>query len=575
MAIADRWIRPPDTLGSPIWDRYVSILWQMMDRLGVSESVERKMAMAVLLQFVATVVVFSLPLLFLGPRTAITVFPTGQIVGTGIVFFFAIVALINTLIIARRDIVRPLEELNEIADEISNGSLESKPTETDQVDETGDLTSAFIDMHSYLTTVSRQAKAIAREKFDADVMNEDVPGQFGDSLRTMRTGIENRIAELNTSRERIERQRKRVERQNDALEGDAERCSRVLEHCANGDFTKRVTIESDHEAMQAIGTGLNTMLDDIEKTLQSVQSLADDVEEVGHEVSTSVAEMESASEAVSQSAEEITVVTDEQNDRFESVLTEMNELSETIEQIASTAREVAESSAETADRATAGRETATDALEELDRIERQTNSLVDRIEILESELVEVSDIVEVIDEIAEETNLLALNASIEAATAGKAGDGFAVVAKEVKSLSEETNEATGNVDAMVDKVQKSAQSAVDEIRQMQRDVANGARTIEQSLEVLENITDRIHDANDGIQSINEATDEQARTSQQVVSRVDEATEQSEHTLRETNNLAAASEEQTATISEINTVAKSMSTAATELTDQLDAFIVRD
>ncbi|NGM71548.1 HAMP domain-containing protein [Natronolimnobius sp. AArcel1] len=564
---------PAGERSSSIRDRYTSLLWASMERLGIAGSLERKMMAAVILQFCSTLAVFALPIAFLGPSEAFAVFPTTQIVLTGVVFVLAVVAFLNTLVITREDVISPLERLRTDAERISNGDLEARPPEPTQTDEIGELQESFAEMHASLTTVAAQADALATEEFDAEVLDESVPGEFGDSLAGMQTGLENRIDELETSRERIERQRERVESRNEALEADAERIRAVLERCAAGDFTRRVSVESDHDAMAEIATGLNATLDDLEETIRGIQTLADEVEVVGAEVSTSVTEIERASEEVSISAEEISTATDEQNDRFEAVLDEMSDLSATIEEIASTADGVADISDRAADSARSGRAGANDAIAELERLEDRSVEIVERIERLDSELAEVTNIVELIDGIAEETNLLAVNASIEAARAGGDGSRFAIVAEEIRSLAEETGDATDEVDAIVTDVQESARASVDEIRAMQAELLEGTETIEESLSVLEEIADRVQEANEGVQSINDATDEQATTSQQVAAMVDEATEQSERTLRETSSVAAAAEEQTATIAEISDAAGSLSATATELNGQVATFTV--
>ncbi|MWV39236.1 HAMP domain-containing methyl-accepting chemotaxis protein [Natrialba sp. INN-245] len=556
-------------------ERYETVLWGVMERIGIAESLERKIMAAVLLQFLSTLAVFALPLAFLGPRDAIAVFPTAQIVLTGLVFALSVVAFVNTLLIARRDVVGPILSLRTAADAIASGRLDDRPERTDQSDEIGDLQRSFDSMHAHLRTVAAQADALACEEFDADVLEERVPGEFGDSLEAMQTGLQDRIGELEESRQQIDRQRERVEQRNATLEADAERIRAVLDRCRQGDFTRRVTAESDHDAMNEIADGLNETLDDIEGTLHGIQTLALEVEDVGREVSQSVRQIEAASEDVSQSAEEISIATDEQNDRFEDVLGEMSDLSATIEEIAATADGVADVSAAATERAQAGRETATDALDELDRIERRAGEIVDRIETLEDDLSEAGDIVDVIDGIAEETNLLAINASVEAARAGADGKRFAVVATEVRSLAEETSDATDDVDAVVGDVQSSAGRALEEIRTMRREVVEGVETIEESLDALTEIADRVQDANEGIQSIDDATDEQARSSQQVVTMVDTATERSERTLKETSSVAAAVEEQTATIADIAGAAESLSERATELSDRLEEFTVEE
>ncbi|OVE85996.1 methyl-accepting chemotaxis protein [Natronolimnobius baerhuensis] len=558
---------------SSIRGRYQSLLWASMDRLGIADSLERKMMAAVVLQFCSTLAVFALPIVFLGPTEAFAVFPTAQIALTGVVFVLAVAAFVNTLVITREDVISPLERLRADADRIASGDLEERPADPTQADEIGELQASFTDMHDSLTTVAAQADALAREEFDASVLAQRVPGEFGDSLERMQTGLESRIDDLEESRERIERQRERVEQRNAALEADAERIRAVLQQCAEGDFTRRVSLESDHDAMADIATGLNATLDDLEATISEIQSLADEVDNVGTEVSTSITEIERASEAVSESADEISSATDEQNDRFEGVLDEMSALSATIEEIASTADGVAEVSDHAADSARDGRQTADEALDALERLEDRSTEIVDRIEQLDEELAEVSNIADLIDGIAEETNLLAVNASIEAARAGGDGSRFAVVADEIRSLAEETSDATTEVDAIVTDVQESARASAAEVQSMQEELLDGTETIAESLSVLTTVADRVQEANEGVQSINDATDEQATTSQQVVAMVDDATDQSEQTLQETTSVAAAAEEQTATIGELSDAAGSLSQTATELNSQVAAFTV--
>ncbi len=550
---------------------YESALWGVMDRLGITESVERKMVTAVVLQFLATLAVFALPLVFLGPQRAISVFPTAQIVLTAVVFGLSILALLNTYLIARKDVIIPIETLESIAGRVAEGDLEQEPPATDQPDEIGDLTRSFRTMHEYLQTVAAQADALAHEEFDAPVLTAEVPGAFGRSLTEMQHGLETRITDLESSQARITRQREVVEQRKQALEDDADRIAAVMRRCAAGDFTQRVTIESDHEAMSEIATAVNAMLDDVEATLTEVTALATEVDRVGSEVSRTVAELENASGEVSASADEISVATADQNDRFADVLGEMSSLSATIQEIASTADGVASRSEQAATRAREGRETAGEAITALEQIEDRSAAIVGQIEALEADLTEVTDVVELIDDIAEETNLLAINASIEAAHAGTDGQSFAVVADEIKSLSEETSEATTRVEKNVSRIQSSADEAVTEIANLQRDVETGADTIEASLTALTEIADVVQEANDGVQSINDATDEQAYTSQEVVRMVDEATERSEDTLQETNSVAAAAEEQTATIATIADAAEGLSETATRLTDHLAAF----
>lgn len=545
---------------------YESLLWESMELIGVSESVERKVMAAVTLQFVATLVVFVLPIVFMGPAEALAAFPLSQILATGMVLTLAVVAFVNTLLITQRDVIRPLTEMRSVTGDIARGRLGTEPKPTDQPDEVGDLSRAVSSMHAYLTTVSKQSEALADERFDAEILEADVPGEFGDSLESMRRSLETRIDDLESSRAEIERQ-------NRELEADAERCRKVLRRCAEGDFTHRVEIESDHDAMREIATALNVTLDDVETALASVQTVAEEVNEVGKEVSTSVAEIEDASEEVSRSSEEISMATADQNERFGEVLAEMSTLSATVEEIAATANDVADISGEALTRTQSGSDAATEAVEELDRLERRTESIVELIEWLHDEIDEIDDIIGVINDIATQTNLLAVNAAVEAAHAEGDGDGFAVVADEVMTLADETGQATEDVDDVISEVQGSAEDAVEEVRAMRRAVVDGVETIEESLEALEEITGYVERANDGVQSIDEATDDQARTSQEVVTMVDEATDNSEQTNQEASSVATAAEQQSATIAGIADATQSLSHSVDDLNELLDEFTV--
>lgn len=474
-----------------------------------------------------------------------------------------------------RTTARSISSLADHADTIASGQLYGHIPRPKREDELGQLYSSFGRMQTYLNTVADQADALARQDFEADVLEQDVPGEFGDSLERMRIDLQSLVEDLETSRQEAEQARNRAERLTEHLQQKASDFSEVMEAAADGDLTERMDPSSQSEAMIRIAQEFNDMMDSLERTLVSVRAFGRDVASSSLEATASADEVREAGAVVSESIQEISDGSQRQNESLQQTTDEISDMSATIEEVASSADQVARTSQRAAERSKMGREAAEDAIDEMDEIQAKTQATAEEITALNNEMDRIGEIVEVIRKIAEQTNVLALNASIEAARAGEAGEGFAVVSEEVKQLAEETKESAREIEELIDSTQNQTESTVQEIRETRTQVEDGVDAVEDALSALDDIVESVEEANIGIQQINDATDEQAASAQEIVSMVDEVAAISEEATAKAQNVAATAEEQASALTKVSERTERLADGSNELRSLLDQFTVRN
>lgn len=238
----------------------------------------------------------------------------------------------------------------------------------------------------------------------------------------------------------------------------------------------------------------------------------------------------SANTLASQSSE-LNTITDrteqrssQQRDQIQQVSVAMEEMVSTAQDIAKNTAEAAEESNTVAGTASNGQETVNHTIQSVEQLVRQLNNAGETVNQLNQDSEEIGRVLDVIRSVAEQTNLLALNAAIEAARAGEAGRGFAVVADEVRNLAKRVQESTGEIETIVEKLQNGAQSTVTVMQQSQSSANETRDQACQAGEALEGIARAVERITGMANQIASATEQQRATAEDTTQNVTRTSE---------------------------------------------------
>jgi methyl-accepting chemotaxis protein len=269
---------------------------------------------------------------------------------------------------------------------------------------------------------------------------------------------------------------------------------------ADGDLTFSVTVDRHDEIGQLLGA-LSNMVDKWRHVVNDVKSASDNIASAGHQLSASAEQMSRGSS--------------EQAGRASQVATATEEMSQTVVDIARNASSIASSSAETLKLAREGETIVHKSVHEVKEIAQTVDESATFVRSLGERSKHIGEIVNVINDIADQTNLLALNAAIEAARAGEQGRGFAVVADEVRKLAERTAQATSEISDMIKAIKDEVFRAVDSMENASSKVNAGVELSSQAGDALEVIVRHADELQVMVQQIASATEEMSATAEEV------------------------------------------------------------
>ncbi len=269
---------------------------------------------------------------------------------------------------------------------------------------------------------------------------------------------------------------------------------------AAGDLSQPIHVGGQDETGQLL-KALSTMQGSLKGTVQQIAT---------------------ASDQLASAAEELTTVTDDstrglmrQNDEIQQAATAVNEMTAAVEEVARNAASASQVSAQTSEDAIKGQQQVQQAVTAMNTMTVEITESTERVGALAGQIRDITKVLDVIRGIAEQTNLLALNAAIEAARAGEQGRGFAVVADEVRALAHRTQTSTGEIESMITKVRNGADEAVQAMGKSQAIAVHTQSLATEAGRALERISEGVSQMNERNLVIASAAEEQAQVAREV------------------------------------------------------------
>lgn len=345
----------------------------------------------------------------------------------------------------------------------------------------------------------------------------------------------------------------------------------VADRIADGDLMDRSLHYKGNDEIGDLVKSFQTMTERLRNLILQVSRSVEQVASSSQQLTAIAEQSAQASSQVAGSVAQVAGGAANQVSAAEHSVAVVADMSKAIHHIATTAGNVSLHSDDAAKAAVAGSETVSQATGQMQTITETVNKSAQVVQNLGISSQQIGEIVDVITGIAGQTNLLALNAAIEAARAGEAGRGFAVVADEVRKLAEQSQEAAQKIADIIRSIQAETGVAVKVMNEGASEVEQGTQSIAATGEKFNHIVTLVQSLHHQIQEISAATQQLSASSDEVVTSVNGVKSIAADTASNTQNISAVTEEQSASMEEIASSSQALSLMAADLQAAIGKF----
>lgn len=337
----------------------------------------------------------------------------------------------------------------------------------------------------------------------------------------------------------------------------------AMQEVAQGNLTVTVSSNTGDE-LDILCNTFNHMAKEFNSYVTKMEEAALEIAEVAGKLNENVEQATRATEEIAQTIQSVAAATDNQNSTIKNTSQLFEHMADGVKQVAARAKDVSAASNQAAALSEKGSTTITKAVQQMETISQTVNLSAQTVIKLGERSKEIGLILDSITSIAEQTNLLALNAAIEAARAGEQGRGFAVVADEVRKLAEQSSAAARQITELIQLIQQETQQAVRSMESGTVEVDNGIKAVTEAGNAFSNILQVIKQVTGQMAEVSAASQQMAASSQQAVDAIGQIAQISQQTTASAQEVSASAEELTAIFHEGEETASKLHQMSSEL-----------